>query len=622
MLEEAGVPIYAGQKAAKWIRPYAPLWSATTIVRSRGDSKCVDDFFNFTYLAVLSQETIDYLYSKFYDFLSIYTQGISKGRSLDKRSELEKLSLIIELTSRICFRLDDDRLQQLLSIAISFYRYIGFLDHSLLHGSINKLFQGIFYTLSHAEILNALPEFLLLPIAGERGFKVKWLDNFPEPFDYIKLTQNNTENNDIQNNFSEQILHLIQAIKQSDIEVRSRAISRIIKLYKAAYLNDEEKHLFAEALWSKIDPESQLPEDKYHYKWKFLSFPEPEPGKAKQKLLEFLLSQQTIDPINTNYFQYWLGSTKQPAMDHGTGVDWSLEDVKCLLDKILSWWDQHRDQTLANLESPYPLLKDRISPVVSKLVEVISYIVLPRLSNNDDQVKEGIRKLIQDLDNAGFCVITAMPMTLFILPDNFDQVSQRMREALTSISIDEIQEADLSLFYWLAYSCTHNIPKPPPDLLDILVNRVVTRRQPGLRTALGWLSNILKEMPEQLSDEQLDTLCLALNYLLKETNLPTVFEFEIELPTKSLIATSDRPEYQRICSQLAFRLRELFLQQGKDIPGILEKWKEFSEESVLPEVRKIWQWSDTVLSFSGVPDFPPLESYRDELLPPREPELF
>jgi hypothetical protein len=36
----------------------------------------------------------------------------------------------------------------------------------------------------------------------------------------------------------------------------------------------------------------------------------------------------------------------------------------------------------------------------------------------------------------------------------------------------------------------------------------------------------------------------------------------------------------------------------------------------------ISHWSDTVLSYEGVPDFPAFESYRDELLPPREPELF
>lgn len=34
------------------------------------------------------------------------------------------------------------------------------------------------------------------------------------------------------------------------------------------------------------------------------------------------------------------------------------------------------------------------------------------------------------------------------------------------------------------------------------------------------------------------------------------------------------------------------------------------------------QWSEVILSYQGIPDFPPFESYRDELLPPGEPELF
>ena len=33
------------------------------------------------------------------------------------------------------------------------------------------------------------------------------------------------------------------------------------------------------------------------------------------------------------------------------------------------------------------------------------------------------------------------------------------------------------------------------------------------------------------------------------------------------------------------------------------------------------QWSDAVLSYKGIPDFPAFESYRDELLPLRESEL-
>lgn len=34
------------------------------------------------------------------------------------------------------------------------------------------------------------------------------------------------------------------------------------------------------------------------------------------------------------------------------------------------------------------------------------------------------------------------------------------------------------------------------------------------------------------------------------------------------------------------------------------------------------QWSEIILSYEGIPDFPPFEFYRDELLPPRELELF
>jgi hypothetical protein len=41
-----------------------------------------------------------------------------------------------------------------------------------------------------------------------------------------------------------------------------------------------------------------------------------------------------------------------------------------------------------------------------------------------------------------------------------------------------------------------------------------------------------------------------------------------------------------------------------------------------PDSNPVSQWSDIILSYQGHPDFPAFESYRDELLPPHEPELF
>jgi len=41
-----------------------------------------------------------------------------------------------------------------------------------------------------------------------------------------------------------------------------------------------------------------------------------------------------------------------------------------------------------------------------------------------------------------------------------------------------------------------------------------------------------------------------------------------------------------------------------------------------PRSTSVSQWSEAILSYKGMPDFPAFECDRDELLPPREPELF
>lgn len=70
-------------------------------------------------------------------------------------------------------------------------------------------------------------------------------------------------------------------------------------------------------------------------------------------------------------------------------------------------------------------------------------------------------------------------------------------------------------------------------------------------------------------------------------------------------------------------LEQKLIQQATQLNIPLERF-------ILQSLRQLTQttqskvscWSDTILSYKGDPDFPAFESYRDELLPPREPELF
>jgi hypothetical protein len=51
---------------------------------------------------------------------------------------------------------------------------------------------------------------------------------------------------------------------------------------------------------------------------------------------------------------------------------------------------------------------------------------------------------------------------------------------------------------------------------------------------------------------------------------------------------------------------------------ILRALHQITETSLTPTS----PWSEVILSYEGISDFPAFESYRDELLLPREPELF
>ncbi|WP_424098769.1 hypothetical protein [Moorena producens] len=68
--------------------------------------------------------------------------------------------------------------------------------------------------------------------------------------------------------------------------------------------------------------------------------------------------------------------------------------------------------------------------------------------------------------------------------------------------------------------------------------------------------------------------------------------------------------------------RDLIRQAVESNVGIQTLVLQALRQLIQTAPNSISQWSDVVLSYEGIPDFPAFESYRDQLLPPREPELF
>lgn len=63
----------------------------------------------------------------------------------------------------------------------------------------------------------------------------------------------------------------------------------------------------------------------------------------------------------------------------------------------------------------------------------------------------------------------------------------------------------------------------------------------------------------------------------------------INVDGNPLIRFEERPEYRRLVSRLAHFLYFFYEKQNKEIPSILVRWKNVSENDVLPEIRQVWQ---------------------------------
>jgi hypothetical protein len=596
MLEEGGIPVRSGMtvpyisasKPARWIRPFAPFWSFSCILRAQNSNE-LQNCFSFVYLAALDPTIIDYLYSWLLSSLNLYSEKLIRGQLLERRAERGISKMLIELTACICFRFTEEKLEQLLPVALTLYRNMNHGQYSDYYRHLDNLFKGILYGLSQQKIISLMPSLLNLPIPGDNGFNVEWENDFLEPFRHIETYR--ISEIEFEFHYPDKVHNLLRIIREGTPEARTRAITRITKLDELNLLNADEKRLFAEVLWSKIDEKypflPQLIEPSY-YKFSVLRWPEPQPGIAEEGIRKFLLSQNSIDPTDKNFFRECLGATRQPVMDQG-GIDWSAEETTNLLNKILIWWRASGEHLLKYLELNDSFSLEDTKNKLNQLIETLAYIIFPRITDFSEKHKVEVKSLISNLEAAGICILPAATMTLFVEPENLEQVSLKLRNSLASTRQDEVDKAIQSLFYWIGYARHHSLPEPPPDLLNELVNRVFVRRQPGLSSAIGWLANLIKEMPEIFNAAHYDSLQLALEYLLTETELPSLQELEMTIERNPLIRFEERPEYRRLASRLAHRLYSFYEKQNKEIPSILVKWKNISENDVLPEVRKVRQ---------------------------------
>lgn len=615
MFEEIGLPVRCGpiamypdpvNNSSILISPYAPLWALSFMVRT-GIDEGIKKQFNEVKLGLLTPEEVDLLYKLFTNSLNQAVKYLELNplECHGNSHSVNQIELASEMLSRLCIRLSTDQLDELFRLAVDIYKMQLFSKYPFLYDCIRYIFEKLLLNMPQSEILQRVPDLLSLPIPTE-NFEVKAQD-WPEPLIYVEWAQNTIlDSNFDRSLWTKPISNLISIVKNGSPEARNIAVLRLARIYEINGLNSKESELWGEALWERLDTEKGIPGETQLFDSLYLLLPETEEGIAKKNFHKYLTSKdfhrviqksQTPDgKVNKRFMgrsteiKEWLKGTKSQfpwnEKKNKKLEDWTLEEMISLLDKAISLWNEEKHEL--HEDTPYFLhfFSDTVREQFKDMVQLISQIILPRLGPASGDVKARVKNLLSEMEQFNICVLSALPMTLFIEPENYDEVSQKTRLGLNSAKNEEVREAARGLFNWIILGNIGKIKSPPNDLLDELINRAIMRRQPGLGSIIDCISGIVKRLPGLINEKQIESLIIALQYLIKDTELPD--KKELYKTRDSLISVDKLPTYRKLCAELSFWIFQKLKNEDKEIPPIIIDWREACLKDPFPQVRKVW----------------------------------
>jgi hypothetical protein len=596
LFEEGALPMRGmaskhGFAAARLIAPFAPLWALSMMVRS-DDDESLSKWFDRVRVAKLSNEDVTRLNALLSAAL-VQAVGHLSENPQEVRSMssfyAHHLEIIADLLSRLSFRLPPADLDALLRRAVELYRAPLFRTQPYFYKTLAPLFERVIYAMPNVDLLSRFDLLLSLPIPSEQGFEVSSDDRIPEPMEAVEFTDEFRISDDFDRSlWAAPVARLITLLHHGAPPARKRAALRIVILADIGGLSANELAQFREALWSQLD-ERGLPANTNFYKSVFLKYPRPGADTTKADVKQYMLSEDFVQ--SRVYFREISYATVRVGSDEEkrrTFIDWTQEDAVLLLNRAIEWWNGVETMISVNRERRRWRDSHELSVKVYDLMKFLAVVVLPRLNTASDELKAEAVALIFRVESAGFSIYSALPNILYVAPARYDLIMQKMREGLNSVKADESRDAIIGTYFWLLHSSLGDFPAPPDDFFNELINKVAFRRQPSLESAIAQTAVVVKELPQLITPQVVESLTTGLQYLLAETELPDEFEREAIPNSGSTIPIQERPALRAASAGLARRLFVFMTEAGREIPDVIVRWRDVALNDRLPEVRRAW----------------------------------
>jgi len=614
MLELGGLPMRAGfvtvlseevVRAADWIETVAPLASLCVRLRA-GRIESMRQKLTRARVAILSAEQVGLL-------LSLSVQGAERtlreyqsGQRAHAEAGTPQLALFAEVLSRLAFRADIDERRHIFELALAIYA-LPLTVRFHLRDAMTDLFRRVLFAMTPSESIRALGDFLQLPMPPIGDSPI--LEGLPEPTQFIELPRGVVDLSAVdRGRWTPAIAKLIRIVREDTGTARQRALLRLTPVYEIGLLTETETNEFALALWERLDQSSGLPSDLPFAAVAVLDLPEPKDGIAKARLRAYLLRsdfRRTVIRSKTEsgqelkqasviagphlYLVNLVGATARKWLsDQSRRIDWTHAETLSLLGKVVGWWDEEKGEVEPSRAGFHVLGEP--GRHLSELVPVIAIVILPRLRKGDEQEIASVERILSEAEASGIITLFALPSLLRLRPAMTDDVARRIRRGLNSANPDEVSAAANAIHLWLEESSLpKSNPEPPGHLLDELVRRFASRRQPGLRVVIETLKNIVEKWADVLSDRNLEDIYVGLEYVLAETELKPLSVMDASSRDEGMIPFEERPTVRAAAAALAAALNRTLVERRISPAPVLQLWQMIAQQDPLPEVRRAWR---------------------------------
>jgi len=432
-------------------------------------------------LAQMSDEQVEHIYLFTMTECQKY---ISEKGSMADRSvvSLDNQNIfyffrMADLASRISLRLDDLQRRNLLYWVLSVVENKTVLKHPSSPSFFDKSFKRIISFLDEMDIQGFLIDFVNFPLQSN-CFNGQGL-NWPEPFDFISIELGKALKRPKDATFKVKIDDLLDNVFSPNLNLRSCAVIRLLRLSEFGLLSAQEKNRFAAALWKDTDDyglPNLIPEI---FKSIYLELPELKKGQAVEglsKLFDSVIIENRFkveEPVK--------GETKNKTSISSHDSDLFLENIyrinqksklkegvkhslfdkdrrKQYLEKILGWWQREREVFFSwdEREKSNPFGSSsfhRMNLVCKVLVTSVLGGGVPDKHNS-----KAVKKMLNDFGKMGASTAWTLPVLCALNPNQEAIYRKKLRAGLLNGDPDQAYDYSIACWYWEVNASQLGIP--------------------------------------------------------------------------------------------------------------------------------------------------------------------